>query len=107
MKNEIRSTKRPVCSFSNNIDMVYHLQDDIVYGFLNGSRPYREVKDIKSIVYMFEHNTKNDMVYASERDKGLILKYLKEGANHGEQDNLQTQYGNYSDINRGNDRSAC
>lgn len=101
-------TKRPICSYSNNISYVYWLGEQMLRDFMNGKRQFSDVKEICRIGDIFEHDTKNDLVYASSKDGELIKKYLlRKEKENGEQDNLQTQYGDYSDINRGNDRSAC
>lgn len=105
----IKTRRLPVCSYSNNIDYVLKLREKIAGEFLAGKTTYGRLLEIKDVICIFENNSKNDLVYANEREASLILAYItdKEGEENGEQDNLQTQYGDYSDINRGNDRSAC
>ena len=83
-------TKRPICSYSNNREFIYWLGDQIIRDFMSGKCTFNDVKEICRIGDIFEHDTKNDLVYASSKDGELIKKYLlRKEEENGEQDPLQ------------------
>lgn len=69
-------TKKPICSYSNNISYVYWLGEQILRDFMNGKRPFSDVKEICRIGDIFEHDAENDLVYVDSRDAELFKKYL-------------------------------
>lgn len=82
--------KKPICSYSHNIDFIYWLVDQIMRDFMTGKCTFKDVKEICKVGDIFEHDTKNDLVYANSEDAELIKKYLlRKGKDDGEQDTLQ------------------